>query len=192
MDQSSDRGAPARALEALARHDVVASGVVAGAAGAAAMVAVAAVGAASEGLPATHALEVIGASLVGPGAFASAAGKIAFGALVHAAVAAALGILFASIVPRDFSAPNALAVGVGMALFALGVMMGWVVPWANPGFRGQMQAVGGSWVVAHAVFGLALGTTPALRRWLVRAAARAAAAPGLSRAAAVAPPPRAP
>jgi hypothetical protein len=102
---------------------------------------------------------------VGPEALDGAA-KLAFGAAVHLATAAALGVLYSAVVPRDFPTACAVGVGVGLALFALMFMMPVVVPWANPGFRGAMQAIGGAWVIAHAVFGAVLGAAPALRRWL--------------------------
>jgi hypothetical protein len=176
-----------RARDAMTRHEVAASGVLAGVAGGVAMMAVAAIGAASQGIPAVHPLEVIGASFVGPEALEGPA-RIAFGALVHLGTSVAFGVLFAAIVPRDFPTASGIGVGVGWALFGLGFMMSTIVPWANPGFRGEMQDVGGTWVIAHAVFGGIVGTIPALRRRLALGAAPraqpASAAPGASRAAA--------
>jgi len=157
------------------RHDVLASGILTGVAGAIAMLLVAAIGARMEDIAATHALQVIGESF-GVGALDPAA-KIAFGALVHLATSIALATLLASIVARDFPMASAIGVGVAFALFALMFMMTLVAPWANPGFREGMQQIGGTWVVAHALFGVAIGMSPALRRWLVRTAS-GAAAPG--------------
>jgi hypothetical protein len=168
MDARSEpRSAAPPLRDALKRHDVLSSGALCGIAGGAAMVGVSAISATSEGLPATHALQVIGESFVGPEALAGAA-KLAFGAIVHLVASVALGILCASIIPRDFPGASAIGAGVGFGLFALMFMMILVVPWANPGFRWGMQAVGGSWVIAHAVFGVALGMAPSLRTRLVR------------------------
>jgi hypothetical protein len=142
------------------------------------MIVVAVVGAASQGVPAVQPLQVIGASFVGPEALEGPA-RIAFGALVHLGTSVAFGVVFAAIVPRDFPTASGIGVGVGWALFGLGFMMSTIVPWANPGFRGEMQDLGGTWVIAHAVFGAVLGMTPALRRRLARdpaASARLASA----------------
>jgi hypothetical protein len=169
VDARNEPGRPAPLRDALKRHDVLASGILCGITGAAAMVGVAAISATSEALPATHALEVIGESFVGPKALEGGA-KIAFGALVHLVAAVALGVLCASIIPRDFPRASAIGAGVGFALFALMFMMILVVPWANPGFRWGMQPIGGSWVIAHAAFGAVLGMAPWLRTRLVREA----------------------
>jgi hypothetical protein len=154
------------------RHEVLASGILPGVAGGAAMLAVAMVGATLQELPVLHLLDVTGESLVRPGAFDGASTKLTFGALVHLGASIGWGILLAAIVPRDFPTASALGVGVGLALLALMFMMSLVVPWANPAFRSGMQDIGGSWVIAHAVYGLVLGMAPAFRRWFARDAAR--------------------
>lgn len=183
------RQGPSRGGGALRRHDVIASGVLTGLAGGVGMMVVAVVGAASQDLPALHALGIVGESFVGPDAFGGGGARLAFGALVHLATAAALGVLFAATFPRDFPTPSALVVGQGFALFTIMFLMPLVVPWVNPGFRGAMQGMGGTWVLAHAVFGFAVGLAPALRRRLVEGAAPAPAES--SRAGAVVPPARA-
>ncbi len=139
------------------------------------MLAVAMIGASLQGIAAMHPLQVIGESFVGPEAFDGVAAKIAFGALIHLATSVAFGILLAAIVPRDFPMASAIGMGVGVALLTLMFMMSLVMPWANPGFRRGMQDIGGAWVIAHAVFGMALGTAPALRRWLAPEASDASA-----------------
>jgi hypothetical protein len=45
-----------------------------------------------------------------------------------------------------------------------------VLPSVNPTMRAEMPAMGGAWVLAYGVFGVALGVIPMLRR---RMAARA-------------------
>jgi hypothetical protein len=150
------------------RHEVLASGVVVGVAGAVAMMGVATFAAAWNGLGAMYALQVIGESLVGPRALESPAAQVAFGALLHLLTSVALGVVFAAIVPRDFPPASAIGVGVGFGLLALVVMTSLVVPWANPGFGPGIQAIGGSWVIAHAAFGGTIGMAPAFQRWLVR------------------------
>lgn len=172
MAPNQQQKGASRARDAMRRHEVLASGILTGIAGGIAMLAVAMIGATSQGIAAMHPLQVIGESFVGPEAFDGAA-KIAFGALVHLATSVAFGILLAAIVPRDFPMASAIGVGVGFAVFALMFMMPLVVPWANPGFRRAMQGIGGSWVLAHAVFGATLGMAPALRRWFVHEASGA-------------------
>jgi hypothetical protein len=127
------------------------------------MLVAAAVSAVDQGIGAAHTLEAIGATFIGPEALGGPA-RIAYGALVHFTFAAALGVAFASVVPRDFPTACAMGVGAGSALFVLGIAMSLIVPWANPSFRGDMQVIGGAWVIAHAAFGLALGAAPAIRR----------------------------
>jgi hypothetical protein len=172
LDQKQEAS---RARDAMKGHEVLVSGILSGIAGGVAMLGVAMIGAESQGIEPMHPVKVIGETFVGPGAFDGEATKIAFGAFVHLVVSGAFGLLVASVVPRDFPAASAVGVGVGFALFGLMFMMTLVVPWANPGFRGNMQDVGGTWIVAHAVFGVVLGTTPALRRWLAREASDASA-----------------
>ncbi len=154
---------------------MLASGVLCGIVGGVAMVGLATIAAAWQGIPAVHPLQVIGESFVGPEAFDSAAAKIAFGGLIHLVTSVAFGVLLAAMIPRDFPMASAIVAGVGFALFTLMFMMSLVVPWANPGFRPGMQDIGGTWVIAHAVFGVALGMTPAFRRWLSRQASDASA-----------------
>jgi hypothetical protein len=178
MAAPESKNAVSRARAALMRHEVLASGALSGIAGAVAMVGVAAVSAVEQGLAPEYVLRVIGESFIGSEGL-DAAAEVAYGALVHLATAAALGVLFASLVARDFPTTCAMGVGVGFALFTLGIMMSLVVPWANPGFRWQMQDIGGSWVIAHAVFGLTLGSAPALRRRLTRGASDAAQRPAV-------------
>lgn len=153
---------------AMRRHEVLAAGILSGVAGGIAMIVVVAIAASINGIPALDPLAVIGETFVGPEALDGIAVKVAFGAFVHAGTSSALGIVVAGILPRDFRTASAMGVGVGVALFAMGVMMSAVVPWANPGFRAASQAIGGSWVLAHAVFGMTLGTAPPLRRWISR------------------------
>lgn len=153
-----------------ARHATLSAGLLTGLAGGLAMLAVALSGAVSQGLDALHPLRVIGETLVGPGAFEDAAAQAAFGALLHLVTAAALGVILSAAIPGDYPLASALGVGVGLTLLAFMAMMPLVVAPANPGFRGAMQDMGGTWVLAHAAYGLAIGLAPALRRRLERRA----------------------
>jgi len=149
-------------------HEVLVAGILSGVMGGIAMMAVAMLASAAEGIAPLHPLATIGETFVGPDALGSVAAKVAFGALVHTVTSAAIGTVFAAIVPPDFRTGSAMGLGAGVALFAMGFMMSAIVPWANPGFRGAFQVIGGSWVIAHAVFGLTLGIVVPLRRWVAR------------------------
>jgi hypothetical protein len=145
-------------------HEGLASRVVSGVAGAFAMMAVVEAGALSEGLALARPLQVIGWTFVGPDGMGSVAASAAFGAFVHVTTAVVLALVFTAILAPDRDRTSSAGVGVGFALFALCIMMSVVVPWANPGFKGEMQAIGGTWVIAHAVYGAVLGLRPGLRR----------------------------
>lgn len=127
----------------------VRSGVVAGLAGGAAMAVLLAVFSVREELPALHAFRVIGDVVAGADA--------ALGLAVHAATSAALGVLLAWIVPRDFPAASSAGVAAGYALFVMGFMVGVIVPWFHDGFVRDLHEIGGTWVGAHAVYGVVLG-----------------------------------
>ena len=158
--------------DAMKHHEVLAAGILSGIAAGIAMMAVGMIAAATQDVPLLYPLQIVGESFVGPEALGGVA-KVAFGSLVHLLTSAALGIVFAAIVPREFGTTCAMGLGTGITLFAMGVMMSTLVPWANPGFRGAFQAIGGSWVLAHAVFGVTLGIAPSLRRWVSREASGA-------------------
>ncbi len=172
MTVSSDTHANGSSLAPgrVRRHELLASGIISGVLGGLAMLGVAGIAAALQDLDPLRSLELVGETFVGPEALGRGA-KIALGALIHLAVAASFGVLFAALVPREYAAGSAMGLGVGFGLFAAGLMMTVIVPWVNPGFREGIQVIGGSWVVAHAVFGLVLGAAPSIRRRLSAPAA---------------------
>lgn len=153
-------------------HEVLAAGILSGIAAGIAMMVVIMIAAATQDVPPLHPLRAIGESFVGPQALDGVA-KVAFGAFVHVMTSAALGIVFSAIAPREFGTTCAMGLGMGFALFAMGVMMSTIVPRVNPGLRGELQVMGGSCVLAQAVFGVMLGIAPWLRRRLSREARHA-------------------
>jgi hypothetical protein len=153
------------------QHEVLSAGTASGVLGGIVMAAVSAIGAALQGDDPALSLAAIGETLAGGGAGGV---KIAIGALLHLATCAAIGIFFAAVVPREFPTACAMGLGVGIALFTAGAMMATIVPWANPGFRERIQVIGGTWTIAVAAFGAALGSAPFLRRWVSGAAPAAA------------------
>lgn len=139
-------------VDAHRTHGTVASGTVAGLVAGGAMAAYLVVAALLADAPALLALGAIGAVLPGiEGATATAA---VAGVLVHAAVSAGLGVFFAWVVPRDYPPACTAGVGVGYALFAMGAAVGLFLP---ASFVWDLHAIGGSWVIAHAVYGAVLG-----------------------------------
>lgn len=89
---------------------------------------------------------------------------LAVGALLWAAVSVGLALLYASFVPRDHPFASAAVIGVGYATAVLGVMASIVLPRVNPAMREAWAAAGGGWVVAFAIYGVALGLVPLVRR----------------------------
>jgi hypothetical protein len=169
---------------ALSGHDVLAAGTFAGVLGGIGMIVVAMIGAANQGVSPAHPLMVIGETFVGPEALAGGP-KLAFGALVHVLTSAGLGVVVVALIPREYRPACAMGLAAGLVLFAMGFMMSTLVPWVNPGLRGSFQVIGGTWVVAHVVYGVTLGLAPALRRWLARETIEATARPAPGSTAAV-------
>jgi hypothetical protein len=144
------------------QRGVLAAGIVSGLLGGAVTAIFLVVAASAAGMPALYPLKVIGATFVGPEALGGGSGPVLYGAALHALTSIALGLVFASLVPRELPPLCGVVVGMGYALFVAGIMTSLVVPAVNPAFRGEMQPIGGSWVIAHALFGLALGLSHAL------------------------------
>jgi hypothetical protein len=109
-------------------------------------------------------LRAVGSTLRGPQALEGGAGTIAWGVLLHLAVGASLGVLFAAIVPRDLTLPAGMVLGAGAAILVMAMALQVVVPRVAPLLRASMPRHGGAWVIAHAVFGAVTGIAPWLRR----------------------------
>ena len=85
------------------------------------------------------------------------------GAAMHLLLAAALGLLFAALVPYTRSAGKTLLLALGYALLVMAVMTLAVLPLANPPLRAAVSGMAGSWLAMHLLFGLALSLVPVLR-----------------------------
>lgn len=136
------------------------AGAIAGIVAGVAMAAFLVVAAAMQGLQALEPIERIGAT------FSSATttphgsiGRVLFGMLLHLSVSALVGLLFAAILPPDFPRGNAAIVCVGMTFAVLGLMASVVVPSVNPVLKHGFHGFGGSWVIAHALFGVVCAYT---------------------------------
>lgn len=155
------------------RAGLLRTGIASGLLGGAAMAVFVLLAAAAAGMDPLLPMKAIGATFVGPEALRAGAGIVAWGVLLHAATSAAFGVLFVALFPLDLRPLGAGVLGAGYAMFVLGVMAAGVAPAVNAHFRAAAQPMGGSWVVAHVIFGCALGLSAA------RLARRRAAAGGL-------------
>jgi hypothetical protein len=149
------------------RNDLLYAGAVGGLFAGAAMMGFAVVAAVSGGLSPSRPLELVAATFVGRAALDGGANMLLAGALLWAAVSAALGLLYAALVPREFPFSSSAMMGVGYSLFLVGIMTSAVLPRVNPVMRAEMPEMGGAWVLAYAVFGVALGVIPSLRRRMI-------------------------
>lgn len=145
-------------------NDALAGGASAGLLGGAAMLAIVMAAAPGAGLTPAWPLQLTAGTVMGADALERGASAAILGLVLWAVVAAALGVVFAAITPRDYSLASASIVGVGYALFVMPIMVTLVLPWVNPTMRAEMPAVGGTWVIAYAVFGSLLGLVPRFRR----------------------------
>lgn len=138
-------------------RSLVFAGPVAGLAGGVVMAASLVLFAVALGGEPTAALEPMGATFAGADVPDGGAGRLPFGLFLHLAVSALFGLLFGSVLPRAFPPGNAALLCVGFAFFVLGVMTSVVVPAVNPVLEDRFHDHGGSWVVAHALFGATAG-----------------------------------
>jgi hypothetical protein len=114
--------------------------------------------AAVQGMEPWTALEPMGATFrrpVEPGGV----GAMLYGLSLHLAVSALVGLLYATMLPRDFPPWSAAFLCVGFSAAVLGFMTSCIVPSANPVLEDSFHGLGGSWVIAHALFGLTAGYT---------------------------------
>src|SRR5437870_4521438 len=96
--------------------------------------------------------QLIGAAFRGPEALISGPVTIVWGVVLHLAVSAAFGVLFATLVRRD--TPRGIAVLSGVA-FALGifVLMAFVVvPVVNPVMANRISMMIGTMLVMHVLY----------------------------------------
>ncbi len=91
---------------------------------------------------------------------------VVYGIFLHLAVASLIAIVFLAMIPADMTTTCAAVSGMGFTVLVMAVMSMLVLPAVNPELRGEMPALGGSWVIAHALYGGVLGFGPRLRRRL--------------------------
>lgn len=133
------------------------AGAVAGVAAGVVMAAFLVLAAAQQDMRPFTALEPMGATFRDAGALDGGAGSLLLGVLLHLGVSALVGLLFALILPRDFTPGSAAFICVGLAFMVMGFMTSLIVPAVNPVLEDSFHDLGGSWVIAHALFGLTAG-----------------------------------
>lgn len=133
------------------------AGLMAGAIGAVAKVGYMAVAALVYGKPALQPLRPLGATFRGEDVVLAGAGSLLYGLVLLVLVSAALGALFAVLLPADFETGGAALLGVGYALFVMSVITSGVLPEVNPLLRYRMPNLGGAWVIAASLWGAVLG-----------------------------------
>jgi hypothetical protein len=132
--------------------------------GAIAMMAWMMAAAALDGDGALSPLRAVGTTLRGPEALQGGAGTIAWGVLLHLAVGAAFGVVFAAVVPRDMELQGGVVLGTGVAIILMAIVIPLVLPRVAPLLKASMPRHGGAWVIAHAIYGAVAGIAPWLRR----------------------------
>jgi hypothetical protein len=133
------------------------AGAVAGVAAGVAMAAYLVFDSIVQGMEPFTALEPMGATFRDADALDGGAGSLLFGVSLHLGVSALVGVLFAMVLPRDFTPGNATFLCVGFAFAVMGFMTSVVVPAVNPVLEDSFHGAGGSWVIAHALFGMTTG-----------------------------------
>lgn len=139
------------------------AGAAAGLAGGALMAAALPIGAVLGGQEPLEQLRAMGHTFLGADPGAPAPALVAWGLFVQLVASALLGVLFTALLPAGFPYGSAAIVGVGYAWVAMAIAISLVVPAVNEPLAARMPALGGTWVIAHALYGIGVGAGPALR-----------------------------
>jgi hypothetical protein len=142
------------------------AGLAVGVLGGAAMALFMVFAAAVNGLEPLAPLEAMGETFTDQDAPHGRPSFLVYGIFLHLAVASLVAILFLAMTPTEFTTTCAAVTGIGFTVLVMATMSMVVLPAANPELRAAMPALGGSWVIAHALYGVALGFGPGLRRRL--------------------------
>jgi hypothetical protein len=126
----------------------------------------------TQGLEPLAAIEPMGATFRSPD-FDPGARDALFGLVLHLGTSALVGLVFTAVVPRDFPAKEAGVMCIGFAFVVMGFMTSSIVPAVNPVLKAHFHDLGGSWVIAHALFGFTVGyVSQKVRRALAARATR--------------------
>jgi hypothetical protein len=148
-------------------NEIIEAGMVAGLVGGVAMGLLATLYAGAAGLGFAEPAQAVAATVVGTGGL----GGVVLGVVIHLVTSMMLGVVFATIVPREVRGVPAFAFGAFAGLAILVIMNLIVLPFVNPATRSHL--VWGSapntlpvavafW--AHMAYGAGLSLAPLLRR----------------------------
>ena len=110
--------------------------------------------------------KVIAATVLGVEAMVGGPATVALGLILHLAVTAALGAVFAALLARSATSGAALALGFAFAAVVYATVTWAVLPWANPTMKARVDLTPAAFFAQHLLFGAALGLVPHLRRRL--------------------------
>lgn len=163
-------------MERAARHvhgdtgvlrDIVAAGIAAGTLAGLGMAAWLAVFGLFTGLGGLTPLRLIGGTLYRHSALEPGLGPVLWGLVVHLAIAAALGVLYAAIVAnvanKDQDPVIEVSAAIVFGLVVWIVMTFLVMPVVDPFMRSRVSGFSTAWFGAHVVYGAMLGLVPQLR-----------------------------
>jgi hypothetical protein len=108
-------------------------------------------------------LKLIAATFLGVNAIIGGFWVLLLGVLIHLSVSAGWGVVFGALARRlGVGASTALGGIYGLAVYLLMTFL--VLPWIDPVMRARVEVTMTSFLIAHLVFGIALGLlTPVLR-----------------------------
>jgi hypothetical protein len=116
----------------------------------------------------TTPLKALGAFVYGIEAFVMGPEAMLVGAAIQIGPAIVLGILFALFISRRTSIWAALLGGIALGIVIWVAMELFVLPYENPTMAARMALVPLAYLIAHLLYGLGLGTTPAFVRTFSR------------------------
>lgn len=145
---------------------VIGGGAIAGVIAGAVMLLVAMGLAAGRGVGATLPVRGFAAVLSGVMALVGGSGTLIEGWLVHLAVAAVLGLIYAAIGWYIRKYRWALVWGILYAIAVWVVFTRWLLPAVNPTLLAYVGMMGASWFWLHIVFGVVLSISQPIRRGL--------------------------
>ena len=159
-----DRVVSSSAIEAKGgAKEMVGSGVVAGIIGGMLMAMIMMMSTAANGMGFLAPLRLIAATFHGKEAMAGG-GPLLTGLMIHMMTSMVSGVIFASIVGRRLTLPQALMAGGAFGIAIWVVMTFGGLPLLNPIMRERVVMMPVAWFIAHLGFGMGLGAAPALRR----------------------------
>ena len=153
-----------RGIEASSRgKDIIGAGVVAGIIGGMLMAMIMMIATAAGGMGLLAPLRLIAATFYGNDAM-TGGGPLIVGLMIHMMNSMVFGVIFAWIAGRRLPAFQALMAGVAFGVAIWVVMTFGGLSMLNPMMRERVAMMPVAWFIAHAAFGMGVGSAPGLRR----------------------------